>query len=269
MIDSSQGSEVSRSTASLDKKAVASQEVDSKPLSGFEFVFDAASAVGTIVVALLAIFGDRIRAFLARPQIVIEAKKNAPHVEIEHESVSMQSDQSVVLECLKIRLCVKNKGRSIARSSRLVVDRIYRTRANDPGLHEEEIRPRVIPWPDDEKPIDLVPNFPYFVDVAWVKQDEQEGSVDSQSAQVAPAYKLYLTFLRNSSNRTVSEFFHVGSGRVLFKLTVFSENSRRPVVYFVSIYWSGTSPANHKQNGVFDIEALTEAEAKKKHKEIK
>lgn len=243
-----------------------------KPFSDYEFTFDLVTAIGTLIVALLAIFGDRVRAFLSRPKLLVETSVNGPHVELVKESVAMQSEQVVAVESLRVRLCVRNVGRSIARSSRLVVDKIYRTRDRDPGLHVENLLPRVMPWPDDDKPIDLVPNFPYFVDVARVKQDEGEGDVPNGNPgrdQPTAGFALHLTFLKNLLVSSQGELLKIGAGRVVFPLTIFSENTRRPSVYFISIYWSGSDPKSYKDKDKFDIQVLTSTEAKKKFPELR
>ena len=241
---------------------------EEKPFSRYEYTFDFLSAIGTVVVALLAIFGDRVRARLARPKLEVETSVADPHVEIIREVVAQQSAQSVSVDTLRIRLCIKNTGRSIARSSRLVVDRVYRTRDRDPGLHVEHLLPRVIPWPDGDRPIDLVPNFPYFVDVARVKQDESEGDAPD-AASSANGFALHLSFLKNLLVSSQGELLKIGAGRVVFPLTIFSENARRPFVYFISIYWIGRDLDSYKERDKFDIQVLTPAEAKKKFPELK
>jgi hypothetical protein len=244
-------------------------EPATKPFSDYEYAFDLVTALGTLVVALLAVFGDRVRAFLARPRLEVTAKSDGPHVELVREVVSMQSNQAASIESLRVRLCIRNAGRSIARSSRVVVDQVYRTRNRDTGLSKEDILPRVIPWPDDDRPIDLVPGFPYFVDVACVKQDDREGERPGHGPlQRSANHSLYLAFLKPSPARGGGEYYPVGDGRVVFPVTIFSENMRKPARYFVSIYWDGKEPKDHKENGKFEIEVLSPADAKSKFKEL-
>lgn len=270
-----QGQQASKDSHLLVGQRVAQQEqqeasVVEKPFSQYEYTFDLLTAIGTVIVALLAVFGDRVRARLARPKLKVETSVAEPHVEIIREAVAQQSAQPVSVDTLHIRLCIKNTGRSIARSSRLVVDRIYRTRDRDPGLHVEHLLPRVIPWPDDDRPIDLVPNFPYFVDVARVKQDESEGDAPD-TASAANGFALHLFFLKNllASSQPQGELLKIGAGRVVFPLTIFSENARRPFVYFISIYWCGRDLESYKDKDKFDIQVLTPAEAKTKFPEVK
>ncbi|WP_333678624.1 hypothetical protein [Dyella sp.] len=239
-----------------------------KPLSNYEYVFDLFIALGTFVVALLAVFGDRLRAYLARPKLHITTTASLPHVELTSERVSSESSEISVKDQLHLRICITNRGRSIAKASRVVVDCVYKTRDGDPELHKDEILPRVIPWPDDDRPIDLVPNFPYFLEVACVKSEQAEGvSKDAQTISV-DRHCLHLSFLRGSQSQSKGEYMKVGLGRVVLPITIFSENIRRPIKYYVSIYWAGSSAKDYGNNSKFDFAVLTVSEAKEKFKEV-
>lgn len=69
-------------------------EVPSKPANSSHntasLVFNGMNAVGALLLAILAIFGDRIRAWLAKPIIEIDCGRDIPFI----EEIKVQSNST-------------------------------------------------------------------------------------------------------------------------------------------------------------------------------
>lgn len=81
------------------------------------------TAVGTLILACLALFGGQIRQWIARPKLAITTRNSTPFIELLEEE---DESQSATTPCQRIRIQVTNTGIQNARQCSVMIERIYK-----------------------------------------------------------------------------------------------------------------------------------------------
>ncbi len=92
----------------------------------WNLVFAGATAIGSIAVAILAVFGQRIRGWLVRPRIFVRVGEESPCIEMLEEEDTSSAGAKRTLH--HIRLEVTNSGWEIARNCMVLCNSVYRQR---------------------------------------------------------------------------------------------------------------------------------------------
>ena len=87
-------------------------------------VINACTAFGTIGAVIVGIFGNRIRAWFEKPKLKIDFNFNAPNDTEEDEHSSSDQKHHKREYCIE----VANRGKTIAKSCLLIMDKLYKQR---------------------------------------------------------------------------------------------------------------------------------------------
>lgn len=217
-------------------------------------VFDGLNALGSLVIACLALFGDRIRGWLVRPRIRIECGTGGPFVEQTTETNS--SDEAI--EKLVVRLRLTNTGRSSAKYCRVLVHDIYKKRGDGSVYIKSDLLPTDIIWPT-ERPQDILRDVPYYLNLAEVREDERVGTVDAQGNGKSGRACLYICV---ESAGVKGAFHRIGKGTVIVPIRVYAENLKKSKLEYIEVYWSGSDIGSKSQSN-FGCRIINEQEFKR------
>ncbi len=219
-----------------------------KPHSPYDFwnlIFNGMTAVGTILVSLLAIFGQRIRTWLTRPRVALAVADSSPHTERIEETDESGAGGTRIL--YQIRVEAKNSGRETARSCILQCDKVFRERTGGAGFYIlKKFVPKQFFWTSKDQAYNIVPDLPAYLNIAEI----------SDPSQTVPATQTGTTTVSHNCLQILIEaeevrgrFFRVENGKILIPIIMYADNIPRPQKQYIEIYWNGTcigdfSPAN-------------------------
>lgn len=255
-----QGSDGQMSAASQGHQS--GMASDSRLFKEYEYLFDAATAIGTVLVAVLALFGERIRNWLGRPVIKITLENKSPYLSAAESIAATNASDSASISQRLVRIRLVNHGRQIARALSLQVDCVYRQRESTDDFYKEELLPRPIPLKevpleDAKNRLDLLPGYPLFIEIAEIRPAVVLGQ-NSQANSPPPA--IPEIFIR-IPHGTRGEFYPAGRRKIIFPIIVYSESLRKAERYYVELFWCGADVADLSDIN-FSVCLLSEAEVK-------
>jgi hypothetical protein len=229
--------------------------------SFWSYFFEGATAVGTIALAILAIFGHKIRAKFIRPQLELELKNSSPFRELIDEGESSDSSASHYYQ--EIRIKVINNGQESARNCKIIVDSIYLQRKNTNEFFKfKEFVPKEFYWlksPKD-KATDILPKIPTFALLAKIDETLNVGAQSQVKQNTLQTYSLYILV---DAIGPKGQFISIDNGLVIFPIVIYAENISQPIKKFVEIFWDGDDP-NNLDDSNFDVRLLSESDGKRK-----
>ncbi len=80
-------------------------------------------AFGTILLALVALFGNAISRWLRRPKLEVEVNPNPPHC---HKTFLSTDTGEVVADCYYFRVLIENRGKTAARNVEVFAEELLR-----------------------------------------------------------------------------------------------------------------------------------------------
>lgn len=199
-----------------------------------QLAFQGINAFGALVLALLALFGDRIRTWMARPRLHMRCGQGMPFVELVSDPSSQTASQEPP-KALHIRLRLDNKGRSSAKNARIYADEYFKKRSDGSKYIKQEMMQRELLWPD-ARAVDLPPLAPFYVVLAEIRIEEASGPNSDNSLQSSSPVSL---FIRLDDTRPGGGFLKIGSGTVVIPLRISAENMKRQQIFYVEIFWNG------------------------------
>lgn len=230
---------------------------DNRPLRHYEYVFDLVTSIGTLVVAFLALFGERLRNWLARPKLTIDLERSSPYVgDVESEPATSASGSEAARKRV-IRARIINSGRLPARAFSLQIDCVYRLRDGGTDFYKDSLLPRPIPLKevpleDARTRMDLIPNFPFFIEIAEIRAPE----VLTQAGQGVPNVPSPEVFLR-IPHGAKGEFYRAGTKKIIFPVILHSESLREASRHYIEIFWNGDDVSNLCESN-FSVRILEE-----------
>jgi len=216
-------------------------------------VIQAVIALGSIVIAVLAVYGDAIRRWLFRPNLEVRIGTQAPFLEL----LTVEEEFGCSRTVHEIRIQVLNSGRSIARNCKAVVDSIYKQREGTGDMYlSKEFIPRPCLWDGEQKTQDLLPKIPTYVFAARIAEKGEMVAEDSPT-QTAPSCSLFIMIEERKG-----VFLEVGHGKHVFPIVLYADNIPKPVKRYLEIFWNGKT-AEQTDKAHFNIQLHTETQFKK------
>jgi hypothetical protein len=198
--------------------------------------FAGMAAVGTLAVAILAIFGQRVRSWFIRPKIKLAVAETSPFVErFEEEDTSVGGEKRTIYH---VRIEVTNTGKEIARNCMILCNAVHRQRAGGAGFYElKQFVPKQFFWTSREQRLDVVPKIPSYVNIAEIS--EPSPSVKGTGGAAILTQKECLQILVEAEG-VKGRFFRVENGKVILPAILYADNLPHPIKQFLEISWSGT-----------------------------
>ena len=221
------------------------------------YIFSGISALGTLILGVLAIFGNKIRAWFFRPKLDLELKNDLPFKELIRENEGSESDPERSYQ--ELRLKVINNGHESGRNCKIFVDVIYMKRDSTSEFYKyKEFLPREFYWCSEpkKKTIDIFPKIPTYALIAQIKEKTKVSSQSSSQTSLSDESSncLYLMVDSLGGEGSLIKF---EKGVILFPLVLYSENISAPIKKFMKIFWDG-SELSDLGAAHFDMELLGE-----------
>lgn len=226
--------------------------------STIEIVIAIIGIICQVIIAILALFGRKIRHWMYKPTIQLAACNEEPYVTIEsaNENTMSESDSS---DIVYLRFKINNDGNDSARDTTIVLSEFYKKKgAADAYTKKEYITKHFLFTSKDSKRQNysqsVIPKLPYFVDFGTIqKYDAAETSTGGTRAK--QCYKIVLKFQEG--------YMLLGNGEYVFPVCVYSKDLKNALIYPIKVYWdSDTIPSdlNKKDCPVFQYMVLSESE---------
>jgi len=211
----------------------------------WKLIFSGMGAVGTLSVAVLAIFGQRIRNWIVRPRLALAVGETSPFIEkYEEEDASVAGAKRLVYQ---IRIEVRNTGREVARNCIVLCNNVNKERAGGAGYFPlRKFVPKQFVWTSKELRVDVAPQIPSYVNVAEIS--EATASV-AGGGGVGPGTPSECLQILIEAEGVKGRFFRVENGKFLIPVVFYADNLPRALKSYLEICWRGAkvedfSPAN-------------------------
>ena len=216
--------------------------------------FRGLSAFGTVSVAILAIFGQRIRSWFLRPRLDVRVGTASPFVEqLSEEDEDTSAARKTYQE---LRLRVLNVGKEAGRNCRIVCSSYFKQRPRTDDFFEKEFVPRAFYWENKQQKTDLLPNLPEYLVVARIKEEELSTSSGEAGARRIQSYGLQVAL---EAEGVKGKFLFMDKGKVLLPLLIYADNVPKNQKYFLELFWDGMNPGDMGAEH-FSIKLLSEAD---------
>lgn len=200
------------------------------------------TAIGTIGAVLVALFKDSIARWWYRPKIEISYKHTHPFKEEKEDA----SSSSSLKKRLVIRVCIENRGKSIADNVVINTDEYYFQRG-DNNYVRKLFTPKIFRDCNNAKLSVVAPYLKYYIDVATIEEYEENSVNENNDSK--KSYKLYLL--------GDGQYEQLGRGTFVIPLKFYSPQTNSKIVY-LSVFWGSSNFDISKDN--FSVKILSEQE---------
>lgn len=224
-----------------------------------ELTIQALIAIGTLLLAIIAVYGERVKRWLFRPHLDTTVGDSPPYVEkIGEPRTSTGGAPTPVSAVIKMR--VSNSGSSSAQLCKGLIQKIFCTRAaSDTFFELRALSPSALYWNNDKDEFTISPKIPSYLEVARIEKAEAP-SLDT-GATASPASE-YVLFVAIEEPGIKGRLIRLGKGRFIIPVILIADNIRNPITVFVDIFWNGTDP-NSMNSSNFYVKLLSSHEVPK------
>jgi hypothetical protein len=224
-----------------------------------ELVILGIGAIGTVTVALLAIFGADIRAWLCKPRIGFEVGQEVPCVQSRRKQTQDNASQGDAYT--EIRLKVTNSGRTTAKGCKVLVEAVYEPRAGSDQLYPyRTFSPKPLLWHDETTAYDVIPHVSAFVAVANIRFVEQRGTA---GAIASPRPRCSLIVLV-PDEKEGELHLEIRGGHMVLPFVLCGDNvAPKGRCEYLEIQWKGEKPTDIEPKNL-SIRLLEESEFRRR-----
>jgi hypothetical protein len=219
-----------------------------KPLTEFSYqiwtlIFYGIQAIGTIIVALLAIYGDRLIRQLFKPKLKVEIDSKAPFVETIKEQMIISSSMS---HHVRISAKIINHGDSTAQNCQGIIEKIFcKRKANESYYCFKNFIPSRFMWNDEKEASFVTPEIPSYLEIAKIQQTEELiSNNDAKTNTSNNSKKDYQLFLTIEEPNEKGKYLRLGKGTFLLPVVIYTDNLRKTQKVYFEIYWNGKDIGN-------------------------
>lgn len=216
-----------------------------------------AAALGTIILAIVAIFGGWIRRFFIKPKIDMTISKSKPYVELVRENNPNESDET---KFKKIHLKIGNKGRQTAINSQLLVEKVFKKRGDNQTYYlDKSFIPCNFLWFNEKESKPVTSSISHFIEIARIQRYQEFSSdveEEGQPVRNRDMYRLWLSIENNSKKGT---YLLLGKGTFLFPIVYYSDSLTKPIRIYIEIFWNCDS-LEEMNDSTFYIKKLKESD---------
>ncbi|MFA7302084.1 MAG: hypothetical protein WC069_07265 [Candidatus Shapirobacteria bacterium] len=201
-------------------------------------VFYGLQAIGTILVALLAIYGDRIIRKIFKPRLTLEINSKSPFVETITEQMVLSSETS---RHIRISAKVLNHGDTTAQNCQGIIEKVFcKRKANESYYCYKNFIPARFTWNDDKESSFVTPEIPSYLEIARIQQTSiltsNDETAKTDTKILKNDFELFLTIEEPNEK---GKFLKLGKGTFLFPIVFYTDNLRKTQKVLIEIYWNG------------------------------
>ena len=198
-------------------------------------------AIATVALAVVAVFQDKIRERITRPELEVSIEPNPPDcLSIPMVMVGPQGEQLVKSDCYYIRLRIENTGNQKAESPEVFASELSKRQADGEFRRVASFLPMNLIWADFRA--ELAPAIPpkmyRHCDIAHVLDPERRGQFPQEDNiwNGVPANTPILSFDTFVKPNTLSHLVPFGTYRLL--LLIAAANAK-PITRTLEISLTG------------------------------
>jgi len=204
----------------------------------YSLIVSGAAAIGTIVLAIIAIFGSYIKRLIVKPKITMTIEGTKPFVELIEENNPNESEET---SYKKIHLKVSNKGKQTALNSQVLIEKIFKKRGdNQTYFLDKSFIPCNFFWLNDKDNKPITSSISHFIEIARI-QKYQEFSSDIENTSPSRNRDLFRLWLSVENSTKRGTYLLLGKGTFLVPIIFYSDNLSSPLTIFVEIFWNSDS----------------------------
>jgi hypothetical protein len=131
-----------------------------------DLIVSGSAAIGTILLAIIAIFGGWIERMIIKPKINVKIDSCKPFVELVKETDPNEASE---ISYKKIHLKLANNGRQTALNSQIIIEKIFKKRDdNQTYFLYDSFIPSNFLWEDDNKSKPITTSISHFIEIARI-----------------------------------------------------------------------------------------------------
>lgn len=231
----------------------------------WDLIFTGIQAIGTVVVALLAIFGDKLIRQLFKPKLSIEINSLTPFVETIKEKEVFTSDENVYS---RISIKVSNTGDSTAQNCQGIIETVFcKRKANESFYCYKSFIPTRLTWNDESKATFVTPNVPSYIEIARIQQIEELTTNNEMFGTVKSKNNTFDLYLSIEEPNEKGKYLKLGKGTFVIPIVIYTDNLRRTQKIFVEIYWNGKDTSTLTESD-FYVKKLNQIDLPKELKQL-
>jgi poly(A) polymerase Pap1 len=193
-----------------------------------------AAALGTIILAILAIFGGMLRRLFIKPKIRMTILDKEPYVELVEENSPNESEKN---SYKKIHLKINNNGTQTALNSQIVIEKVFKKRENNQTFYcDKSFIPCNFLWINEKENKSISPSISHFIEIARIQKYQQYSSDNGSKSSVrnSDLYRLWLSIEQTKEKGT---YMLLGKGTFVFPVIFYSDNVANPIEIFIEIFF--------------------------------
>ncbi len=213
----------------------------------YSLIVSGAAAIGTIILAVIAIFGNWLKRLFIKPKIEMVIDSCKPYVELVKESNPNESDET---SYKKVHLKITNKGRQTAINSQVLVEKIFKKREeNQTYFLYKSFIPSNFLWVDEDKSKPITTSISHFIEVSRIqKYQEFSGNDDSTPSRNRDLYRLWIS-VENSAIK--GSYLLLGKGTFLMPIIFYSDSIKNPHTIFIEIFWNSDNLSEMNESNFY------------------
>lgn len=218
------------------------------------WIISGVAALGSIVVAFLAIWGRTVRSWIYKPSLSLEIDaKDDCCVDL----VETQSNDSSIDSELQIRVKLSNEGNETAVDTIAIVEDVYKQDGDGKFLRYKKFIPHQLMYHQTGKTkLHIIPKLSYYIEVAKVKC-WQSNTMSKDSGVTKNNYKLYLQIDEKRVHKT-----ELGVGTFIVPIKTYYRCAKKPTITYVWLHWNSDDLTKDTKQG-FVAQIKTEKEFNK------
>ena len=191
-------------------------------------VIDGVAAMGSILVAILAIWGKSFRKYFYKPKLSLMIDESSDCcVEIKKERENESNEE----QTLQVRGQIINNGNETAWDAMAIVEEVYKQMGDGSFSKCRQFMPSQLIFCSNKKNKQhITPNLSDYIEIAKVKQWQPNMTSTSQSSN-KQNYKLYLQIDGPLST------IELGKGKFIVPLKIFYKGAKSPIVSYIWLHW--------------------------------
>ena len=223
-----------------------------------EITIKALSAMGTLIIATLAIFGPTVKKWFYKVKLTFHIDSKEPFV-IECNSTEMFS--SDINKSLNINIQIKNTGNITAINTQLYVEKIFRIRQENQTYYlDKEIIPSNFYWKDDSEIKSLTPLMSHYLEIAKI-ESQVEYAVDEETKSETKKTR-DLLFLSVPDSTNSGQFIKLGKGTYIIPVKAYSDNLSKEIEFYIELFWNAND-LKSKSTSNFYVKQIKKTELPK------
>lgn len=214
----------------------------------YTLLISAISAVGTFIVAFIAIFGSWIKKQFIKPKINVTIENSKPFIETITEDSPTESSK---ITYKKIHVKVNNKGKESALNSQILIEKIFKKREeNQTFFLYKSLIPSHFFWENDDKSKPISTSISHFIEIIRVQIYSEYSQDEETDTKRKPRdeYRLWLTIQNSTLKGT---FYLLGKGTFILPLIFYSDNLSNPQKICIEIFWNCDKLENMNESNFY------------------